>query len=504
MLKKVNSYLKSNYNSIIIFIAILFIIAPVILSKNLSNLDEIWNYNFSRNIANGLIPYKDFNIITTPLLPIIGGVILKLFSNELIIMRFLSILLNSCIFFMVYKILKKLKVNNFYCLFFSFLLFFILKDYICFDYNFAILFLLLILIYLELNNYDINSNKNYLYYFFIGLICGSCILLKQSTGIIIAVASIFYPILFIKNKNDLKIYLKFTAIKTIGILLPIILLFIYLIINNAFYDFIDYTILGMKTFNNYISYSSLLNSDNLIIKMLSIFMPVFILISGFYILIKKERFLYSFFFYSLASLIVIYPISDKIHFLIGIFPFIILFGYLLFKIIKFMAKKLNNKIKYFLYEFIKCMLILLSIIYLIFSCILIKNYLNNPEKNHNINNYKNIPISNNLINKINTIDNYILSQNNGVYILDAEAAIYMIPINKYNKDFDMFNKGNFGSKGEIGQIEKINNLKNGDKILIKNNKYSLNWQTPLEVINYIKNNLNKIGEISIFDIYEIR
>ena len=286
--------------------------------------------------------------------------------------------------------------------------------------------------------------------------------------------------------------------------MPIILLFIYLIINNAFYDFIDYTILGMKTFNNYISYSSLLNSDNLIIKMLSIFMPIFILISGFYILIKKERFLYSFFFYSLASLIVIYPISDKIHFLIGIFPFIILFSYLLFKIIKFIAKKLNNKIKYFLYEFIKCMLILLSIIYLIFSCILIKNYLNIPEKNHNVNNYKNIPISNNLINKINSIDNYILSQNNGVYILDAEAAIYMIPINKYNKDFDMFNKGNFGSKGEIGQIEKINNLKNGDKILIKNNKYSLNWQTPLEVINYIKNNLNKIGEISIFDIYEIK
>ena len=79
----------------------------------------------------------------------------------------------------------------------------------------------------------------------------------------------------------------------------------------------------------------------------------------------------------------------------------------------------------------------------------------------------------------------------------------MIALNKYNKNFDMFLKGNLGGKGEIGQIEKINQLEKGTKILIKNNQYKLNWQTPLEVISYIKNNFNKIGELSIFDIYEI-
>ena len=30
----------------------------------------------------------------------------------------------------------------------------------------------------------------------------------------------------------------------------------------------------------------------------------------------------------------------------------------------------------------------------------------------------------------------------------------MIALNKYNKNFDMFLKGNLGSKGEFGQIEK--------------------------------------------------
>ena len=102
------------------------------------------------------------------------------------------------------------------------------------------------------------------------------------------------------------------------------------------------------------------------------------------------------------------------------------------------------------------------------------------------------------------VDNYILlNKNNNVYILDSEAAIYMIVLNKYNKNFDMFLKGNLGSQGEIGQIEEINKLEKGTKLLIKNDHYKLNWQTPLEVISYIKNNFNKIGEVNIFDIYEI-
>lgn len=32
-------------------------------------IDEIWNYGFSYNIATGLIPYKDFNMVITPLYP---------------------------------------------------------------------------------------------------------------------------------------------------------------------------------------------------------------------------------------------------------------------------------------------------------------------------------------------------------------------------------------------------------------------------------------------------
>lgn len=77
----------------------------------------------------------------------------------------------------------------------------------------------------------------------------------------------------------------------------------------------------------------------------------------------------------------------------------------------------------------------------------------------------------------------------------------MIPLDRYNKNYDMFMKGNFGEKGSNGLIEDLETKENVT-ILILNDKYSMNWQTPLEVIEYIKNNYRKVGEIEIFDIYK--
>ena len=89
-----------------------------------------------------------------------------------------------------------------------------------------------------------------------------------------------------------------------------------------------------------------------------------------------------------------------------------------------------------------------------------------------------------------------------MYILDAEAAIYMIPINKYNKDYDMFLKGNIGKDGEQGQIEKIKNKSENELLLIRKPNLRTNWQTPLNVINYVRENLEKKGEISIYEVYK--
>ena len=89
-----------------------------------------------------------------------------------------------------------------------------------------------------------------------------------------------------------------------------------------------------------------------------------------------------------------------------------------------------------------------------------------------------------------------------VYILDAEAALYMIPIDRYNKNYDMFLKGNIGKDGEDGQIEKIKQRQENELYLIRREDIKQNWQTPLNVINYIRENLQLVEKISIYEVYK--
>ena len=209
--------------------------------------------------------------------------------------------------------------------------------------------------------------------------------------------------------------------------------------------------------------------------------------------------------YSVSIIIVMYPISDKIHFLIGSFIALIGLIYQIYLLGKILYRKIRLAQKYKVYK-ITTLLIQVSIFVgiAIYGINNLYNYIK-VEKNKRIDHYKNIEISEGLIERIDEIDAYISEQeNNGKkeYILDAEAAIYMIPLNKYNKDYDMFLKGNIGKDGEQGQIEKIQNRNDNELYLIRNSKLRSNWQTPLNVVNYVRNNLEKIGEISIYEVFK--
>ena len=131
----------------------------------------------------------------------------------------------------------------------------------------------------------------------------------------------------------------------------------------------------------------------------------------------------------------------------------------------------------------------------------IKKYKEMEKNFSELNHYKYIPINKNLENQIINIDEYITKSKEKVIILDASASIYMIPIDKYNKNYDMFLKGNLGESS----FEKItSDIKNNleTKYLILKDKYKKNWQTPNDIINFAKSNKTKIGEIAIYDIYQ--
>ncbi len=539
-------------NILLIFMIFTFILSCIMV-KPVNDLDELWNYSFAKNIANGLLPYKEFNIIVTPLLYYISGIILKITSQQLIIMRILAAILNTVIFFMLFKTLNKLinviknkiilkenkkqkiKEDKMLQVILTSIIMLIWYNIYTIDYNFGFILIAIIILYLEIKEriqkkelLKIDVKKEII----IGVLLGLALLTKQSSGIILIIASLGYRLLIVRNIDQLKKYFKSILLRILGILIPTTVFLIYLISTDSLVYFLDYAILGILTFQNNIPYTNLIN-ENISIKILMIVVPINILymfLKGInfksIVRLKKQNINFNIertiendinlilFTYSIGTCILIYPIADKIHFLAASLISIIglIFNILIFVHKKILVKKLTSKVektnkienKIPVNEIIKIILSTFSISVLVsITCLNIFNYIEFENKS-SLNNFKYININENLENEIKEIDSYIVEQNNlgnKVYILDARASIYMLPFDIYNKDYDMFNIGNLGKKGEEGQIEKIENSESNIQYLILSEEYNRNWQNPELVRKYIIDNLTQIGEIGIFDIY---
>lgn len=533
--------------SIVVLIGIFALIFSRLLAKPVSNLDELWNYNTARQIMNGLIPYKDISMITTPLFSAVTAVVLKLTSDELIIFRIITAVVSTAIIFMTYLIFKQLTKNRGTSFALSGIILYIYYKNFMLDYNFVVLLITLIIEYLELkriqkiplindkneiikySDENINSSKTIIdrenvnlaiikdnrYNFIIGILAGLAICTKQTVGAFVFIGTLITELIFVSNKENFKQYIKNAVVRTIGMLIPFIILLVYLIITGALKDFIGYAILGIKTFSNSISYKGLIKSEDILIRTLSIILPIFlmlILVAQILSAISKKRKtpihilskIEIMTVYSLVMLIVLYPISDKTHFLIAILPLLIEFLYVTFEILK----KLCNKIKLKIMKHIILIgktAIILAVVTLGIKCTYVElnKYISDDNKNTKLEHYKNIIVPTYIINRINEINNLIIDAKKreiDVIILDAEATVINIPLNRYCKNYDMFLKGNIGKDGEQGIINDIEQSTNC-VYLTKKDKKNLNWQTPKEVINYVEENLEKIGEVTLFNVY---
>ena len=67
----------------------------------------------------------------------------------------------------------------------------------------------------------------------------------------------------------------------------------------------------------------------------------------------------------------------------------------------------------------------------------------------------------------------------------------------------MFLKGNIGKDGEEGLIKKVQEQAQDENalFLIRNTHNAQNWQTPMKVVNYIRENFNKVDDVSFYEVY---
>ena len=426
-----------------IFLFIFIILFNLLLVPN--NLDEVWNYGFSYAIRLGEVPYKDFNMVITPLYSFIMSIPLLIKNSYLSFIVFHSII-TTIEFYLLSKIINK-KV---YIMLLISLMFFPL---IYPTYNSFFLFLMIIICYLEEKKFN---NKDII----LGFLVACCILTKQSVGIFYIIPSL----LFIK-RNNISILKRF-----IGFIIPNIIFLLYLLITKSLYSFFDLCLFGLLDFSG--------NSKGIGISFVIFIILLFISIC---VLFRNKNNIIN--YYIILSYLLYVPLFDNLHLFYVVFSFCLLV---------FINTK-DFKLKYELL-FYSC---LIGIVIVFGRSVDVLNYNKN-----NLNHFEYKNISNESIKYSKKIISYIKSNDSIIY--NDDAYFYRICANQEIGYLDLLNHGNHGYDGSDKIIKLIKNNKDKKYLIhidlkrrIENNETQMDYNG----YKYIIGNAKKIGVIEDYYIY---
>lgn len=406
--------------------------------------DEIWNYGFAYNIATGLIPYKDFNMVVTPLFPIISAIFMKIFGINIITFHIFNSIICTAIFYFIKKYVPK----AYYIIYAIFL------SYSLPNYNIVCILFLYILMTME----DKKSND-----YMIGIVLGLTFLTKQSIGIYLCI-----PTFFIKEIKEIKKILR----RIVGFIIPNIIIIIYLLFNNCLYEFVDYTFLGISSFAKE---NTQINLSCLVIILISI-----IYLFYKYIKTKDIKLLYLLFFQLMS-----YPLTEPYHIIITLIP---TFGYFL--------NTLNLNKKIITIAFIIFIISIFSInIYEIYQNIFNYPNITNQFKYRKL--YKNNDIA------ITEISKYINLVEDELYIISVNAYILKLESGKHINKYDLLNNGNLGKNGDKKIINEIEETCNKSKCTFMIDIRELNENSRTQynknIVKYIINNYKEKNRIKNYN-----
>ena len=267
---------KLRIKKILKFILIFILVFTINYFITIATMDEIWTYGFSYNIANYLIPYKDFNMVILPFHSLVIGLLLRTISTSFLSYHIIMALIYSMFYYFISERITLRKTL------YLILYLVMLETYF---YNSFMALLLMMIILLETSEYKYKD-------LIIGLLIGYIMMTKVNIG------AFLFLVFFFKSKDKLRVFL-YSAI------IPIFVLG-YLILTNSLLPCIDYCLLGLLNFtkNYYIEY------EYIILELIVI---------G-YIIFKIIRTKDKNYYYILAFQIIFYPLLDLNHFVVSIYP----------------------------------------------------------------------------------------------------------------------------------------------------------------------------------------
>lgn len=219
---KISKNKKTRYIAFIILIFCLVLLAE--LTTVMGDMDEIWNYNLSRGITMGFVPYRDFNMVMMPLYHLLFAIPLS-FSRQLIVFRLTSAFFRVLTYACFYKICIKYIDHMMICfLCVSSILFDSQYTYNSLFFLFAILFMLILM--------NESSDR---FTVLLGVVGTLAALSRQTSGTILLIIGI---IIIMKNPRSLRLRRTLSYFAGVGITGLVFL--IYLLVTNSFTQFWDY------------------------------------------------------------------------------------------------------------------------------------------------------------------------------------------------------------------------------------------------------------------------
>ena len=411
------------------------------LGPNIS--DEIWNYGFSYNISRGMVIYRDFNVLQTPIFFFIGSLFIDIFGHHL----WSAHILNSIILFGVFFILYK-DIGKKFFIMVPIILFFCL-------YSYSLLCILLMFFLLYINNIDI-KNKD----LFIDIIVGIMFMTKQHVGI-----CLFFPMIFYSN-NKIKSFVLF--------MIPFILVSIYFLLNNAFYDFFDCCFLGMLDFGN----------NNTVYTIFTLFFVLEIL----YLIYRMIKYKDSNAFYIIAFHSIGIPIFDLYHYYLCVI-FVIYYFLINYKLE-------NYKYKYF---FIISCFVYFCLMKYSFKGVSICTDSKSFMYGRNINNK--------YFNRIGNLYEYLTSSvfdkyGENIFILSNNAYFIKLNLGMSINNFDLILDGNMGYNGDVKRIKKMKSICESSDCLFILDKDIVGVQLNLNIRNYVIDNYSYVKDLDYYLVYD--
>ena len=408
------------------------------------NADEVWNYGFSYSIYKGFLPYKDFNMIITPLYPFFNALVFKIFGFNMLVFHITNSLMLTTMSYLTYKLIKEKFLLVLLVLFLPIPSLFP-------NYNLAILFLFILLMYLEKNK------KNDI---IIGIVIGLAILTKQSIGVCLVLPSLYYF-------KDIKKISK----RILGIIIPISIFVLYLLISNTMMEFLDLCVFGLFDFTKNTS------SFN-VIYILSF---IYILFS-IYMIYKDKKNINN--YYALAMLSITLPLFDLAHFQLSLFALLVIIF-------------MNYDIKVPFNLKLLFIGIVLGIGFIQFFNKLDSKFI----YPNNIKNFEYRLLEYGHIKYTNEINKYLDKHKDRKIIFFTNNAYYIkISRNEKLTKLDLINNGNHGYNGN-DKLMKL--VKENKDALFVINKVELNErrQTNKNIIKYVLKNGQNVDKICGHDVY---